>query len=61
MGIIITLLIILLVAVIAFYIIKMLPLDATIKNVAMLIVGVIVLIALLVQILPMAGVPVNLH
>jgi hypothetical protein len=61
MNIVIALLIILLVAVIAFYIIKILPLDQQIKNIATLVVGVIVLIALLYQLLPLVGVhlPVN--
>ena len=56
MEIIITLLILLLVAVIAFYIVRLLPFDQSIKNIILLIVGVIILIALLAQILPLVGV-----
>jgi hypothetical protein len=60
MSVIITLLIILLVAVIAFYIVNQLPFEAQLKNVIMMIVGVIILIALLYQLLPLAGVHLNL-
>jgi hypothetical protein len=56
MNLIIVLLIILLAAVIAFYIIRVLPLPADVKNVAMIVVGVIFLIALIVTILPLIGV-----
>jgi hypothetical protein len=59
MNVVIALLIILLVAVIAFYIIRILPLDAQLKNVVTVIVGVIVLIALLYQLLPLVGVPLH--
>ena len=61
MNVIVTLLILLLVAVIAFYIIRLLPLDAALKNIVMLIVGVIILIALLYQLLPLVGMPLQLH
>ena len=57
--IIVTLLLIALVAVIAFYIVRMLPFDQSIKNIVMLIVGVIILIALLAQILPLVGVNIG--
>ena len=60
MNVVIALLIILLVAVIAFYIIRMLPLDTQLKNIVTIIVGVIILIALLYQLLPLAGVPLHL-
>ena len=56
MDIIVALLILLLIAVIAFYIVQQLPFEAQLKNVILLIVGVIILIALLYQILPLAGV-----
>lgn len=58
MHIIVALLIILLVAVVALYIIRELPLDPKIKNVAILIVGIICLIAVLMQVLPLVGVDV---
>jgi len=60
MNVVITLLIILLVAVIAFYIIRLLPFDAALKNIVMIIVGVIILIALLYQLLPLVGMPLHL-
>ena len=58
MNIIVALLIILLVAVIALYIVRQLPLDQAIKNVALLVVGIICLIAVLIQVLPLVGVAV---
>jgi len=57
MAIVITLLIILLVAVIAFYIVRLLPFDPALKNIVLLVVGVIILIVLLAQLLPLVGVP----
>ena len=56
MNLIIVLLVILLAAVIAFYIIRELTLPQNIKNIAGLIVGVILLIALIVTLLPLIGV-----
>jgi len=56
MNLIIVLLIILLAAVISFYIIRVLPLPTDVKNIAMIVVGVIFLIALIVTILPLMGV-----
>lgn len=58
MHIIIALLIILLVAVIALYIIRQLPLDPPIQKVALIVVGIICLIAVLLQVLPLVGVDV---
>lgn len=59
MNLIIVLLILLLAAVIAIYIVKQLPLDAGIKNIALLIVGVIFLIAVIAVILPLIGVNIG--
>lgn len=56
MNLIIILLVILLAAVISFYIIRELTLDPKVKQIAQLIVGIIFLIALIVTILPLIGV-----
>lgn len=56
MNLIIILLVILVAAVIAIYIVKQLPLDPGIKNIALLIVGLIFLIAVIATILPLIGV-----
>jgi hypothetical protein len=58
MSLVVTLLIIALVAVVAFFIVQQLPFDAKIKQIVSLIVGVIILIWLLKVILPLAGVDV---
>ena len=59
MNLIIVLLILLLAAVICVYIVKQLPLDPGIKNIALLIVGVIFLIAVIAVILPLVGVNIG--
>ena len=60
MGIIIALLVILIVAMIAFYIVRQLPLEPGLKNIILVVVGVIILIALLSQLLPLAGIDTGL-
>lgn len=59
MNLIIVLLILLLAAVIAIYIVRQLPLDPSIKNIALLIVGIIFLVALIAVILPLVGINVG--
>ena len=56
MSLIIMLLVLLLACVICVYIINMLPLDGPIKQVALLIVGIVFLIMVLAIILPLVGV-----
>lgn len=59
MNLIIVLLIILVAAVIAIYIVKQLPLEPGIQRIALLIVGLIFLIAVIITILPIIGVNVG--
>lgn len=58
MGIIIALLIILVAAAIAFYIVRQMPMDTQLRNIALLVLGLIFLIAIVMVVLPLIGINV---